>query len=191
MDVEILEAVKRSDTVYLEKCLDSSNINKINAGSQSLLMMATYQKDYEMALFLVKKGANPNQQDEALNSPFLYAGASGYLDMVKLYLAYGARFDTFDSFNNTALIAAVEKGQVDVVRLLANTKNFPIDHINKFGRTALLQSVILDGDDQDQIEIVSILLKAGADKNISDPEGKLPIEYAKDKGVTEIISLLL
>ena len=118
---EIESAVRRGDTVYLEKNLIDSQVNDVNEQSQNLLMIATYQNDYPTAAFLVKRGADPNQQDELLNSPFLYAAASGYLDLVKLYLAYGARFDVFNRFNGTALIPAAEKGYVDVVRLLCHT----------------------------------------------------------------------
>jgi len=190
MDSEIESAVKRGDTVYLEKHLRAENINKVNEQLQSLLMIATYQNDYALAAFLVKRGANPNQQDELLNSPFLYAGASGYLDLIKLYLAYGARYDVFDRYSGTALIPAAEKGFVDVVRLLAHTKNYPINHVNKFGLTALMKAIILGEGNKEYVEIVHILLKAGADRNISDNDGLMAIDHAKHNGFSEIIELL-
>ncbi len=187
---EIESAVKRGDTVYLEKNLNDSNINEVNEQSQNLLMIATYQNDYPMAAFLVKRGADPNQQDELLNSPFLFAAASGYLDLVKLYLAYGARFDVFNRFNGTALIPAAEKGHVEVVRLLCHTKNFPINHINKLGWTALLEAVVLGDGSKDYVDIVSILLKGGADKSIADKDGVSALDHAEEKGFSEIAELL-
>ncbi|MGM1429676.1 ankyrin repeat domain-containing protein [Sphingobacterium lactis] len=190
MDSEVENAVKRGDTVYLDKHVNASNIEAVNAQSQSMLMMATYQDNYDLASFLVKKGADPNQQDEQLNSPFLYAGASGYLDMVKLYLAYGARFDVFNRYHGTALIPAAEKGHIEVVRLLAKTKNFPINHVNRLGWTALMEAIVLGNGGKDHVEIVSILLKEGADPNIPDKDGVLPIEHAKQKGFSEIVEIL-
>lgn len=190
MDSEIVSAVKRGDTVYLEKHLNSENINGVNEKSENLLMIATYQNDYTLASFLVKHGADPNQQDEIFNSPFLYAGASGYLDLVKLYLAYGARFDVYNQYGGTALIPAAEKGFVDVVRLLAHTKNFPINHVNNFGQTALMKAISVGDGSKNHVEIVNILIKAGADKNIPDKEGVIAIDHAKNKGFSDIVDLL-
>lgn len=190
LDSEIESAVKRGDTGFLEKYLNSENVNEVNEQAQNPLMIATYQNDYSLAALLVKRGADPNQQDELLNSPFLYAGASGYLDLVKLYLAYGARFDVYNRYHGTALIPAAEKGHVEVVRLLAHTKNFPINHVNKLGWTALMEAVVLGDGSKDYVEIVNILLKAGADKNIPDKDGIYAIEHAKRKGFNDIVELL-
>ncbi len=190
LDSEIESAVKRGDTGFLEKYLNSENVNEVNEQAQNPLMIATYQNDYSLAALLVKRGADPNQQDELLNSPFLYAGASGYLDLVKLYLAYGARFDVYNRYHGTALIPAAEKGHVEVVRLLAHTKNFPINHVNKLGWTALMEAVVLGDGSKDYVEIVNILLKAGADKNIPDKDGIYAIEHAKQKGYNDIVELL-
>ncbi|WFB62080.1 ankyrin repeat domain-containing protein [Sphingobacterium sp. WM] len=190
MGPEIESAVKRGDTVYLDKNLNLSNINGVNEQSQNLLMVTTYQHDYPMAAFLVKRGADPNQQDDLLNSPFLYAGSAGYLDLVKLYLAYGARFDVFNHDNETALISAAENGHVDVVRLLVHTKNYPINHINKKGYTALIKAIIFGDAGKDNVEIINLLLKGGADKDIVDQDGKTAIDYATQKGASEIIETL-
>lgn len=190
LDSEIESAVKRGDTGFLEKYLNSENVNEVNEQAQNPLMIATYQNDYSLAALLVKRGADPNQQDELLNSPFLYAGASGYLDLVKLYLAYGASFDVYNRYHGTALIPAAEKGHVEVVRLLAHTKNFPINHVNKLGWTALMEAVVLGDGSKDYVEIVNILLKAGADKNIPDKDGIYAIEHAKQKGYNDIVELL-
>ena len=43
---------------------------------------------------------------------------------------------------------------------------------------------------KNHVEIVNILIKAGADKNIPDKEGVIAIDHAKNKGFSDIVDLL-
>lgn len=96
----------------------------------------------------------------------MYAGATGQTELVKLYLAHGARFDIFNRYYGTALIPASERGHVETVRLLANTKDFPVNHVNRLGWTALMEAVILGNGGTKHQKTVQILKDAGADLNI-------------------------
>jgi ankyrin repeat protein len=96
----------------------------------------------------------------------------------------------FNRYNGTALIPACERGHVEAVRVLANTKDFPIDHINRLGWTALLEAVVLGEGDKDQQEIVRILKDGGANLNITDQDGKTALDHARDRGFKEIVKIL-
>lgn len=189
-ETKLIDAVAKSDLPFLRKYINASNVNTVNSKKQSLLMMATYDNNFHVAEILVANGADVNQQDGILNSPFLYAAAAGYFDLVKLYLENGARFDVYNRYNGTGLIPATEKAHVEVVKLLANTPNFPINHINKLGWTALLEAIILGDGSEKYVEVVKILLDAGADKNITDEHGANAYQHAKIKGYQEIMQLL-
>ncbi len=189
-DSKLIDAIAKSDLAYVRKYVTSNNVNNVNSKKQSLLMMATYDNNLPMAQILVAKGADVNQQDNIQNSPFLYASASGYLEIVKLYLANGARFDVFNRYQGTGLIPAAEKGFTEVVELLANTPNFPINHINKLGWTALLEAIILGDGSEKYTQTVAILLKAGADKNIQDEQGATAFQHARRLGYTDMMKLL-
>ncbi|CAM3567475.1 ankyrin repeat domain-containing protein [Sphingobacterium prati] len=187
----IVEAVASSQIATVEKLLEAgADANQKGSDSKPLLLTATERRDIAMAKLLVRYGANVNLQDNSLNSPFLYAGASGYTDLVKLYLDHHADFKIFNRYNGTALIPACERGHVETVRLLANTKGFPIDHINRLGWTALLEAIILGDGSQKYVDIIRILLDANSDKNIADHEGVTPIEHAKKRGFNMIVALL-
>ncbi|WP_223581667.1 ankyrin repeat domain-containing protein [Sphingobacterium sp. GVS05A] len=188
---DIIEAVTKGQINTVKALLDNgANANQKGKDSKSLLLIATEKKDLVMAKLLLQYGANVNQQDNILNSPFLYAGALGYTELVKLYLDHGADFKIFNRYNGTALIPACERGHVETVRLLANTKEFPIDHINRLGWTALLEAIILGDGSQKYVDIVQILLDANSNKNIADNEGVTPLQHARKRGFNKIVTLL-
>lgn len=187
----IVQAVERNNLAEVAEALkNGSDVNAVDSKNRSLLLIATNNQNPEMAKLLVEHGANVNQQADNLDSPFLYAGATGQTDLVKLYLANGARFDIFNRYNGSALIPACERGHVETVRLLANTKNFPIDHINRLGWTALIEAVILGDGSKKYQEIVQILKDAGANMQIPDHDGITPLAHAERRGFKEIVSII-
>ncbi|WP_439183786.1 ankyrin repeat domain-containing protein [Carboxylicivirga taeanensis] len=167
-----------------------ANVNTSDNNQRSLLLIATQEGLTEMAALLVKHGADVNQQADNLDSPFLYAGASGQTELVQLFLDHGARFDIFNRYHGSALIPACERGHVETVRLLANTKNFPINHINRLGWTALMEAVILGDGSKKYQQIVQILKEAGAQLDIADNNGITPLQHAEVRGFKEITELL-
>ncbi len=190
-DQEIVHLVQKNALQAVEKALENGvEVNATDSNQRNLLLIATNKSLTEMAKLLVKHGADVNQQALNLDSAFLYAGASGQTELVQLYLDHGARFDVFNRYNGTALIPACERGHVETVRLLANTKDFPIDHINRLQWTGLMEAVVLgDGSVKFQ-QIVQILKEAGADLNIPDRDGITALQHAKNKGFKEIAMIL-
>jgi hypothetical protein len=87
------------------------------------------------------------------------------------------------------LIPAAHHGHVDTVRLLLQTA-IDIDHVNNLGWTALLEAVILGDGGAVYIEIVKLLLDAGADADIADQDGLTPLMHASQRGYVDIVVLL-
>lgn len=154
------------------------------------LLQAVRDRNIEKATAQLKLGANVNYQNEQLDSPFLLAGALGYTELVQLFLENGARFNVFNRYNGTALIPACERGHIETVRLLANTKGFPIDHVNRLGWTALMEAVLLGDGSSKYVTIVEILVTAGCDRSIPDKNGITALEHARKMGYKEIVRIL-
>ncbi len=187
----IIELVSKNDVEGVKNALDKgANVNTQDKNKRSLLLLATINKQVEMAELLVKKHADVNLQDDIQDSPFLYAGASGQTELVKLFLANGARFDIFNRYNGTALIPACERGHVETVKVLVNTRGFPVNHVNRLGWTALMEAVVLGDGSKKYQEIVQILKDGGADLEIPDHEGITPLQHAKSRGFAEIVKIL-
>ena len=188
---KIVQAVEKNNLKLVEQELQKGiNVNTVGTKNRSLLLIATNNQNQEMAELLVKHGANVNQQADNLDSPFLYAGASGQTQLVKLFIENGARFDIFNRYYGSALIPACERGHVQTVYLLANTKNFPINHINRLGWTGLMEAVILGDGSKKYQQIIQILKDAGADMNIPDHDGVTPLQHAERRGFKEIVSII-
>ncbi len=178
-----IEAVKSA----LKK---GANVNTQNKNGQSLLLIATLNQQTEMAKLLVSHKADVNLQAENLDSAFLYAGASGQTELVKLFLENGAKFDVFNRYNGTALIPACERGHVETVKVLATTKDFPINHVNRLGWTALMEAVVLGNGSKKYQEIIQILKDNKADLSIPDKDGITGLQHAKEMGFKEIAAIL-
>lgn len=189
---ELFQAVAANDIEAVKEILASSTVNleAKNSKGETPLLLATYKEYTALALYLIDQGANVNAQDDRLNSPFLYAGAEGNLAIVQKSLAHGADFTVFNRYNGTALIPAAEKGHLDVVQLLVRTPNFPIDHVNRLGWTALMEAIVLSDGGAVHVAIVKALIEGGVDVNIPDHDGKTPLYHAKSRKFTAIVTLL-
>lgn len=187
----IFEAITQKDQATVQQLIsNSTDLELRNSQGQTPLMAAVYQGNTELALLLMQAGANVNAQDDMANSPFLYAGAEGMLAIVKAALNHGADFSVLNRYGGTALIPAAEKGHLEVVKLLAFTPNYPINHVNRLGWTALMEAIVLGNGGSTQTQIIEALLQAGADASIPDKNGVSALEHAQQRGFSSIVSLL-
>ncbi len=187
----IFNAIAQKDPIALEQLLESkTDLEVRNKSGQTPLMTAVYQGESQLALQLIQAGADVNAQDNMANSPFLYAGAEGMLEIVQAALQHGADFTVLNRYGGTALIPAAEKGHLEVVKLLTATPNYPIDHVNRLGWTALMEAVVLGNGDSTQVAIIQALLDAGADASIPDKNGVSALTHATQRGFEEIVLLL-
>jgi ankyrin repeat protein len=104
-------------------------------------MAATYGRHASAVEALIRAGADVNQRDRMLNNPFLYAGAEGMLEILKLAAAAGADPRLTNRYGGTALIPAAERGHVDVVDWLLENTKVEVNHVNRLGWTALLEAL--------------------------------------------------
>ena len=125
------------------------------------------------------------------DNPFLYAGAEGLLEIVKLCIAAHADPTLTNRYGGSALIPACERGHVEVVEELLLHSEVDIDHVNNPGWTALLEAVLLSKESPRQRRVVQLLIEHGADVNIADKEGVTPLAHARRRGLEEIEAMLL
>ena len=188
---QLWKAAEENDVTTIKKLIQEGlNIEANDKRQRTALMIATHKQNNEAAKVLIDAGANVNALDDIHDSPFLYAGASGYTQIVSYCLQRGADFKVFNRYNGTALIPACERGHVETVKELLKQKDFPIDHVNRLGWTALLEAIILSDGGPAHVQIVQLLVNAGCNVNIADKDGITPLKHARDKDFKHIVAIL-
>jgi ankyrin repeat protein len=138
---------------------------------------------------LISRGGKVNAKDAIQDSAFLYAGAEGFNEVLQLTLAAGADVASTNRYGGTALIPASEHGHVETVRILL-AAGVPVNHVNNLGWTAMQEAILLNDGGPRQQEVVRLLMEAGADPTIRDPQGRTALENAERLGFVEIANLI-
>jgi ankyrin repeat protein len=158
---------------------------------RTALMAATYANQPSAVALLLQAGADVDLQDDMLNNPFLYAGAEGLMEILKLTNLAGANPTIRNRYGGVAIIPAAEKGHLDAVVYLLEESNVDIDHINDLGWTALLEAIILTDGGPVHQQIIAVLIAHGADVTIADRDGVTPLAHARKRGYHQIEDQLL
>lgn len=198
----MVKAMANSDKAYLVTLAQEGNLSElkrqIEQGAdieqrdlklRTPLMAATHANQIEVAKYLIEHGADVNARDAIHDSPYLYSGARGLQEILELTLSHGASLKSVNRYGGTALIPASERGHVKTVKTLIDA-GVDVDHINRLGWTALIEAIILGDGSQKYEEIVTLLIKGGANVNLADGSGYTPLTLAKDKGYTNIVNIL-
>ena len=134
-------------------------------------------------------GADVNAKDDIEDSTFLYAGAEGRVEILRMTLAAGADLRSTNRYGGTALIPACHHGHLENVKVLLAT-DIDVNHVNRLGWTALLEAVILGDGGKVHTEIVRLLLARGAKPGLADRDGVTPLAHAQRRGYQEMARLI-
>lgn len=121
------------------------------------------------------QGTDPNQRDKEGRSPLIHAAIDNKLEMARLLLQTGAQVNAQDGLGNSALHYAAQEYNPEMATLLIGN-NASVDIQDKHGNTPLWRAVF---NSRGRGDLVTILLKAGADKNHRNKNGKSPLDLAK------------
>jgi hypothetical protein len=138
----------------------------------------------DIVLYLIEKGANPNEQIDGQYRPLHIAGSAA---IVTALLAKGADVNALaPASQSTPLQNIVERDDemVDIVRALL-AGGATVNALDSTGRTALH-----DAAERGHATIVRLLLAAGADRTIQAGDERTPYEIADDEGHDDVTELL-
>ena len=188
---ELIQAAAAGDTQRVVRLLRAgASLEARGNGQRSALLAAVQANQVEAARALIAAGANVNAKDAIGDSPYLLAGARGRTEILHLTLGAGADLKSTNRFGGTALTPACHYGHVETVRLLLTTK-VEIDQVNRLGWTCLLEAVILGDGGPAHVEIVTMVVAAGAQVNLADAQGVTPLAHARTRGQARVVAILL
>jgi ankyrin repeat protein len=184
-------AAAKGDTVEIARLLKSgATVDARDGFARTPLHVAIYRSQGPAALALIKGGADPNTLEAQKYDIVTIASVADDVPMLKLSLANGGKATNITSlYVGTALIAAAHLGHDEVVRLLIAAKA-PLDHVNNLGWTALIESIVLGDGGKRHTASLQALVKAGANVNLADRNGRTPLALAKSRGYAEMAKIL-
>ena len=188
--MELIEAARAGDAAAVNQLLSAgASVHASDPAGMTALIAAAWGNHLPVACDLVAAGADVNAQDDTQQSAYLIATSEGYLELLELTLDAGADVRSLDSYRGTGLIRPAERGHIEIVARLLETE-IVVDHVNRLGLTALLEAVMFGDGGPRYVEVVRRLIAAGADVNLADGQGITPVAHARQRGYTEIATLL-
>ena len=190
MQTDLIQAADAGDLDAVRRLLaDGAAVDAQDARGRTALLAATQGNHIAVAAALIAAGADVNEQDHGLDSAFLYAGAAGFVEVLRL-AAKTADTTVTNRYGGTALIPACERGHVETVEFLVTETGTDVNHVNNLGWTALLEAIILSDGGARHQRIVELLIRHGADVQLADRNGVTPLAHAKSRGYDVIGEML-
>lgn len=145
---------------------------------------AAYTGNIKLVQLLIEKGADARAPDATGKTAIIYAAGRAYTAVVRLLVERGIEINLRYAHDLTALMWAAghseEAGAADVqetIGLLVE-KGAGIDEVDDRGRTALMIAAELG-----RATAVEALIKAGADRTLTDKTGKSAGDLASNERV--------
>nr|WP_294936640.1 ankyrin repeat domain-containing protein [uncultured Flavobacterium sp.] len=120
---DIFEIARKGTVAELKDALKSSpdGVKAVNSDGYSLLTLATYRGNNEVAKYLIENGADINGSNN-YGTPLMAAVVKGNSEIVKLLLDHNADTSIADQSGNTALIYATQFKKYDIAEMLVKAK---------------------------------------------------------------------
>ena len=168
----------------------SAALEARDAQGRTPLHVATFARQRGAIEALLEAGADHGAFENGRYDAVTVAAVADDEQTLRVLLSMGASAGLVTSrYDGTALIAAAHLGHDGVVRQLIQA-GAPLDHVNNLHWTALIESIVLgDGGPRHQATLRA-LLEAGANTQLTDRNGRTPLQLARGLGYTAMVRML-
>ena len=170
--------------VLIDKGIDVEALDQ--DGGRALHNIVLSKKPFDMASYLLQKGAKINAVNHQENTPLHMAVYNSDHDLTSLFLKNGAEINVKNALGDSPLSFAVFKKNDSIVKLLLE-KGANIHIVENGGNTPLHIGILHQVDH----ELIKLLLKYGADINSINKDGQSPLELSCKNKDWELASLLV
>lgn len=164
-----------------------ANVNAFNSAGENVLHIAARKRKLVAIDFLVDAGASISARDHDGLTPLHVAAHCGYADALIHLVKAGADTDLRSTDDDTALDVACRYGHKHVVTELLKQQGMNVNAANGAGSTALHQAM----DEDSSVEVVELLIEAGATVDFPQLDGWTPLHFASANGNHEVAKTLL
>lgn len=191
-DRSLLFAANNNHDKVVEALLaHGANIEVKDNHKQTPLLFAAQNGHIEVVKILLANGANIEAKDNNKQTPLLFAAKNGHIEVVKILLTNGANIQANNKHGDTSLHLSAENGHSWIVKLLLQFNDIDVNKKNNNGNTPLHLAA-----KNGHTWIVKFVLKNGADFNIKDGSGYLPLPQIRyllenDTALTTAVSIYI
>ncbi|MEO6407268.1 MAG: ankyrin repeat domain-containing protein [Burkholderiaceae bacterium] len=186
-------AAKRGDVAAIDRLVPGSRaaLEARDGYGRTPLHVATFARQRAAVRALLAAGADAGALEDGRYDAVTIAAVANDEETLRILLDHGASAKLVTSrYDGTALIAAAHLGHDGVVRQLI-AAGAPLNHVNNLHWTALIEAIVLgDGGLRHQRTLLA-LLDAGADTQLTDREGRTPLQLAKGRGYEPMVRGLI
>ena len=178
---------KHTETVRYLAALPQVDVNEMRDGCSVVFhAISFWGSDPDFMQVLIDAGADIEVKDEMGRSPLHYASGVRELGIVKLLIKAGAKVCATDNTGGTCLHIVSAKGRTETVRYLVGLKDVDVNIADDKGYTALHSAV-----DKGHVDVVQVLIDAGADIDAKNNMGRSPLFWAWKRGKLDIVKVLV
>ncbi len=120
--MDLIKIVKNHDLTGLKENLKFSNINACDENKNSLLHLAIFNNDSDIANYLVLNSIDINRVNEAGNTPLHFSILYNRLAMFKLIIKSGANLNLQNKDLESPIMLAMRLGRELMVRILLEAR---------------------------------------------------------------------
>ncbi|KAK3990696.1 ankyrin repeat-containing domain protein [Cladorrhinum sp. PSN332] len=140
---------------------------EIQKNDKTMLLWAAEQKYERNVQLLLESGANPSTYLRSGCIALTWLAKEGLTESMEILIKYGVSPNTMDKDGNTALLVAIDSGQIAVIRFLCTFDSVDLEiRSTAAGQTALGAAIT-----KQEVEAVKLLLRRGALPDSLDSSG--------------------
>ena len=172
----LIRAIQVRDLILIKKILNSGlDLNAVSRDGTTLLEEATIHHLPDLAIEIIRRGADVNLRPGILLPPLIAAAEVCSEDVVRSLLEHGAKANAKDPEGDTALLVAsahCKDGRIVQILLKAGADPNASDDV---GYTPLIAAA-----EGGNMRATEELIAAGADLNAVNSEGETALDVARD-----------